>query len=288
MRRLTAGAVCLVSTTSTSRCNGNLRPICAPIKDRGSDREIFRLGMVDDDRRGRLLGVELVFLGQRDADLVGAQQVEQLPLVGEVGTGRVAERIAAAAIALLPASPRCRAPPRRQSPTRRGSAGAGIRPGPRPSRPTARADRGNPDSGSRRTTRARHRRRAGPSSRPAARSHRARRRSTSRKKSAMQSPPSLFWRGNEKRAISRRRPRSNRITSLPSRGARPIAISRLRHQDFLADRDVEHPRQDRAQFVLRPFAVFVQRLAVLAIAPLELVEHALVEIRHAPPLATPA
>src|SRR2546423_1919457 len=48
--------------------------------------------------------------------------------------------------------------------------------------------------------------------------------STSRKKSATQSPPSLFWRGKEKRAISRSLPplavSSNRITSLPSAAQR--------------------------------------------------------------------
>jgi hypothetical protein len=38
----------------------------------GLDREIFGLRVVDDDRRGRLLGFKLVFFGQRDADLVRA------------------------------------------------------------------------------------------------------------------------------------------------------------------------------------------------------------------------
>ncbi len=49
---------------------------------------------------------------------------------------------------LAPASLPGRAPPRRQSPIRRGCAGAGIPPGPRPSRPTDRAGRDNPGSGS--------------------------------------------------------------------------------------------------------------------------------------------
>ena len=46
-----------------------------------------------------MLGVELVLLGEGDADLFGAEQGQELLLVGEVRTGRVAERIAAAAIA---------------------------------------------------------------------------------------------------------------------------------------------------------------------------------------------
>ena len=37
----------------------------------GSYRKVFGLGMVDDDRGGRLLGVELVFLGEGDADFFG-------------------------------------------------------------------------------------------------------------------------------------------------------------------------------------------------------------------------
>src|SRR5215472_2254986 len=67
----------------------------------GSDGEIFGLRVVDDDRRGRLLRLELVFLGKGDADLVGAQQREQLTLVGKIGACRVAERISAATVALL-------------------------------------------------------------------------------------------------------------------------------------------------------------------------------------------
>src|SRR6185312_12964959 len=64
------------------------------------NREVFRLRVVDDDRRGRLLRVELVFLAELDADRLGAEQRQELGLVGEVRAGRIAERVAAAAIAL--------------------------------------------------------------------------------------------------------------------------------------------------------------------------------------------
>src|SRR5947209_7701540 len=63
-------------------------------------RKILRLRVVDDDGRGGLLGVELVFLTEADADLLGVQQLQELLLVGEVRAGRIAEGIAAAAIAL--------------------------------------------------------------------------------------------------------------------------------------------------------------------------------------------
>ena len=66
----------------------------------GSHREVRRLRMMDDDRRGRLLGVELVFFGEGDAEVLGAQQGQELLLVGEVWTCRIAERVAATAIAL--------------------------------------------------------------------------------------------------------------------------------------------------------------------------------------------
>jgi hypothetical protein len=49
-----------------------------------SHREVGRLRVVDDDGRGRLLRVELVFLGEGDADVVGGQQCQELLLVGEV------------------------------------------------------------------------------------------------------------------------------------------------------------------------------------------------------------
>jgi len=43
-------------------------------KTGGSHREVLGLRVVDDDRRGRLLRVELVFLGEGDADFLGAEQ----------------------------------------------------------------------------------------------------------------------------------------------------------------------------------------------------------------------
>ena len=48
-----------------------------------------------------MLGVELVLVGERDADLLGVQERQDLALVGEVRAGGIAEGIAAAAIALL-------------------------------------------------------------------------------------------------------------------------------------------------------------------------------------------
>jgi hypothetical protein len=63
-------------------------------------------------------------------------------------------------------------------------------------------------------------------------------------------------------------------------GARPIAVGGLRHQDVLADRDVENAPQYRAQFVLGLFPVLGEGLAVRPVTPLELVEHALVERGH--------
>src|SRR5262245_42580199 len=78
---------------SPPRSSTALRPL--------SHRKILRLAMRHDDRRGRLLGVELVLLAQGDADLLRPQQLQQLPLVAEIGAGRVAEGVAAAAIALV-------------------------------------------------------------------------------------------------------------------------------------------------------------------------------------------
>src|SRR5205814_9581784 len=64
------------------------------------------------------------------------------------------------------------------------------------------------------------------------------------------------------------------------RGAAPITVGGLRRQDVLADRDVADARQHRPQFLFRPLLVFGEGAAVLPVAPLELVQHALVEIRH--------
>ena len=99
----------------------------------------------------------------------------------------------------------------------------------------------------------------------------------------MHSPPSLFCRGNENRPTSRSLRRGHLVEQdhvVALGGAAPIAVGGLRHQDVLADRDVGDARQNRPQLLLRPLLVFGQRAPVLAIAPLELIEHPLVEVRH--------
>jgi hypothetical protein len=55
--------------------------------------------MLEHQRRDTRLGVHHVPLGQVDADLLGAQGLEQLALEGEVRAGGVAEAVALAAIA---------------------------------------------------------------------------------------------------------------------------------------------------------------------------------------------
>ena len=72
----------------------------------GSGRvEVLRLGVVDDERVGRLLGVQLQLLGQLDADPLRLQQLDQLGAVLQVRAGRVAEGVARTAVA-LPQDPR--------------------------------------------------------------------------------------------------------------------------------------------------------------------------------------
>src|SRR3546814_6179897 len=56
--------------------------------------------MMQHDRRGRLLRVELVLVGQHDADLRRLEQAQELLLVPQLRAGRVAEGVARAAIAL--------------------------------------------------------------------------------------------------------------------------------------------------------------------------------------------
>src|SRR5688500_6420347 len=65
------------------------------------DGEVLRLRMKHDDRRRRLLGIELILLGQRDTDAVRLEQAEELLLVGEIGARGIAEGVAAAAVALV-------------------------------------------------------------------------------------------------------------------------------------------------------------------------------------------
>ena len=121
----------------------------------------------------------------------GPQQRQQRRLVLQLRAGRVAERIAAAAIALLEHPSPYRGRPRRRNPARRGCACACTRPSPRPSPPTARADRGSPGSDCPRTRRARCRTPAARRSPPAARSRRARpRRCRGRNRRCTRRPPS--------------------------------------------------------------------------------------------------
>src|SRR5262249_56127760 len=54
--------------------------------------EVLGLGMMEDESRHRGLGIHHEALGQSDADLLGLEQVEQDPLIGEVRAGWVAER----------------------------------------------------------------------------------------------------------------------------------------------------------------------------------------------------
>ena len=63
--------------------------------------------MVQHQRVGRLLGVQLELLGQLDADPLRLEQVDQLRAVLEVGAGAVAEREPRAAVASGRSSPRC-------------------------------------------------------------------------------------------------------------------------------------------------------------------------------------
>ena len=53
---------------------------------------------MEHERRDARFGVHHVPLGQFDADLLGAQGLEELALEGEVGAGGVAEAVALAAV----------------------------------------------------------------------------------------------------------------------------------------------------------------------------------------------
>ena len=56
--------------------------------------------MVDNDGRGRLLGIHLKFLREEHADAIGLEQLKQLHLIFEPWTCRIAEAIAGTLIAL--------------------------------------------------------------------------------------------------------------------------------------------------------------------------------------------
>src|SRR6185437_6780926 len=70
-----------------------------PSESYGSDTEVLRPGVVDDDRVGRLLGVQLHLFGQLDADPGRLEQPDHLDPVGQVRAGRIADRIARAPVA---------------------------------------------------------------------------------------------------------------------------------------------------------------------------------------------
>src|SRR3546814_2798049 len=72
----------------------------APHRTTPSDGNVLGLRMMQHDRRGRLLRVELVLVGQHDADLRRLEQAQELLLVLQLRPGRVAEGVARAATAL--------------------------------------------------------------------------------------------------------------------------------------------------------------------------------------------
>src|ERR1700687_6450946 len=53
--------------------------------------KIFGFRVVDDNRGGRLFGVELEFFAERDPDAFRIEQREELGLIFQVRAGRVAE-----------------------------------------------------------------------------------------------------------------------------------------------------------------------------------------------------
>src|SRR5690348_6015973 len=69
-----------------------------PSEPFGSDTEVLRLGVVDDDGVGRLLGVELHLFGQLDADPGRFKQADHLGPVGQVRASGIADRIACAPV----------------------------------------------------------------------------------------------------------------------------------------------------------------------------------------------
>ena len=102
---------------------------------------------MDDDGVGGLLRVELELLGQLHADPLRLQQRDDLRPVLQVGAGRVAERVAAAAevggqdAGQVGRVVRGQRRAGRAGSARSGSAGASARPAPRSAAPTGRAPR---------------------------------------------------------------------------------------------------------------------------------------------------
>src|SRR4029078_4226979 len=73
----------------------------------GLGDEVLRLGVGDHDCGCRLLGYQVEFLGDRDADAVDLEQLRDLHLVVEIGAGGIAPRVARPSI-LLAEQPRQR------------------------------------------------------------------------------------------------------------------------------------------------------------------------------------
>ena len=66
------------------------------------DDEVLCLRVMDDEGVGTLFGLEVVALGEADADvLLGLEELKDLGLVFEVGAGGVAEGVARAAVLLV-------------------------------------------------------------------------------------------------------------------------------------------------------------------------------------------
>src|SRR6185437_13077722 len=257
----------------------NWRPIDVWATAAIAHREILRLRMRHDDRRGRLLRIELVLLGEHDADLVGAQQREKLFLVAEIGAGRIAEGIAAAAIALV-------------------EHGVEI----------ARLLAGEAELAADALVQV-FRHRLGHLDRkpvkievvliavlgePFARhlgGAVAHGDDLQADDVALAVADVAEEIGDAQTAIlvlaRERQPREHRRSVdvvdddvVAFGGAFPIAVGRLRNHDVLLDGDVEHALEDGAQLLMRPCLVLIERAALFAVAPLELIEHALVEKRH--------
>src|SRR3546814_13732562 len=65
------------------------------------DAEVFRLRVMEHDRRRALFRMELVLVAELHPDLAGIEEAEKLVLVLQVRAGGIAEGVAAAAVALL-------------------------------------------------------------------------------------------------------------------------------------------------------------------------------------------
>ena len=97
----------------------------------------------------------------------------------------------------------------------------------------------------------------------------------------MQRPFFLAWRGQREAgdlAAVVRRVEQDDVVAVARR--RPVAVDRLRLEDPLRFGLLDQAAQDRPQLLLRPGEELVERAAVLLEAPVELVEHVLVQVRH--------